>query len=305
MLFRSAQAPGCGFPTAKLLALFDASTGVILEAFPLALRTHEQSKAADLHGCLQPGDVLVGDRGFCSFVHVALVAARGADVVFRLHQRVRTRAKRKGRPTTMQTRLKILGTGDELVCWSRPKHRPKWIAKEQYDQLPRQLTLRIVRYRVCTRGVRSHEVHLATTLLESSDFTAKDLAQLYAGRWRIEVYFRCPKQTMKMEVLHCKTVDGVQKEMTMYLLAYNLVRLVMIEAAGTLGVHVERISFIDALRWLVENGVGRRLHRLTVLPLRPGRVEPRVRKRRPKSYSLMTMSRAKLRKRLLGTDLVA
>lgn len=110
---------------------------------------------------------------------------------------------------------------------------------------------------------------------------------------------------MKMDVLHCKTVDGVQKEMTMYLLAYNLVRRVMIEAAKTLGVHVERISFVDAQRWLVEHGVYDRLHRLAVLPRRPGRVEPRVRKRRPKSYPLMTAPRSKLRKRLLGKRLAA
>lgn len=304
-----AQAKGCGFPTAKLLALFDASTGAILEALPLKLRTHEQSAVADLHGLLQPGDVLVGDRGFCSYAHVALVAANGADVVFRLHQRVKTKraAKRKGkrRSWSMQSPLQVLGAGDELVRWRRPKQRPTWIAEEDYKRLPEQLTMRIVRYRVPTRGSRTREVRLATTLLDPEQFPAADLAELYRGRWQVELYFRHLKQTMGMDVLRCKTVDGVQKEMTAYLLAYNLVRLVMIEAANRLDVPVDRVSFVDALRWIVERGAQEELVRLVVLPRRPGRVEPRVRKRRPKQYPLMKSPRAALRKRLSRKTLAA
>src|SRR3954469_6393551 len=104
---------------------------------------------------------------------------------------------------------------------------------------------------------------------------------------------------MKMDVLRCETVAGVSKELLMYALVYNLVRLVMLEASRRQGVAVERISFVDALRWLAAAGPGEALPKLVVNPDRPDRVEPRVRKRRPKSYPLMTKPRSVLRKALL------
>jgi hypothetical protein len=123
--------------------------------------------------------------------------------------------------------------------------------------------------------------------------------------WQTEEHLKALKQTMKMDVLKCKTVDGVLKELTMYAMAYNLVRLTMCEAAGRQGVAVDRISFIDALRWLGDAEGGGAMPELVVNPLRPGRAEPRAKKRRPKQFDLMRVPRAELRKRLREKDLAA
>ena len=144
-------------------------------------------------------------------------------------------------------------------------------------------------------GFRTREVTLVTTLLDAEAYPADELAELYGTRWRVEENLKSLKQTMKMDVLKCMTVDGVLKELTMYALAYNLVRVAMCEAAGRQGVMAERISFVDALRWLRGAEEGEEMPELVVNPSRPGRYEPRVRKRRPKQYPLMKKPRAELR----------
>ena len=131
-----------------------------------------------------------------------------------------------------------------------------------------------------------------TTLLDEAVYTAVALADLYMMRWRVEENLKALKQTMGMDVLRCKTVDGVLKELTMYVLAYNLVRVTMGEAACRQGVAADRVSFIDALRWLREAEEGEEMPELVVNPRRPGRYEPRVRKRRPKPYPMMKKPRA-------------
>ena len=130
-------------------------------------------------------------------------------------------------------------------------------------------------YKIARRGFRTRCVTLVTTLLDAEVYPLEDLAELYGMRWQVEQHFRHVKQTMKMDVLHCKSVDGVLKELMVYAIVYNLVRLVMKEAARRQRVAVERISFIDALRWLLEAQPGEPMPRLVVNPLRPGRVEPR------------------------------
>lgn len=287
------QKKGCGFPTARLLALFCSHTGMLLEAFPLPLRTHEQSSVADLHGHLGLGDILLGDRGFCSYAHVALLASRGVHAVFRLHQRIKP-----GR-TSMQSRVKVLNEGDDLVQWRRPKQRPSWMSQRDFAALPERLSLRVVRYQTLVPGCRTREVALVTTLVDSKRYPAKALADLYATRWRCEQNLRDLKQTLGMDVLKCKTIDGVQKEFNVFCLIYNLVRAVMVEAARRRGVPVVRMSFIDALRWLRERNLTKAFERLLVNPDRPGRFEPRVRKRRPKQFPLMQRPRAELKQRLL------
>jgi len=144
-------------------------------------------------------------------------------------------------------------------------------------------------------------VTLATTLLDPAVYPAAEVAELYGRRWQVETNLRRHlKQTLRMDVLRCQTIEGVQKELTMYGLVDNMVRLVMLEAAEQQHVPVERISFIDAVRWLAAAVAGDAPLELRVNPNRPGRVEPRVIKRRSKTYSLMIHPRAVLRKRLLG-----
>jgi hypothetical protein len=140
---------------------------------------------------------------------------------------------------------------------------------------------------------------VVTTLLDPVAYPKEAIADLYLNRWQIEVNFRHLKTTMGMEVLHCKSVEGVLKELYIFALAYNLVWLVMLEAARRQKVPLERISFIDALRWLRDAKADTKLTPLVVNPYRPDRLEPRVLKRRMKKYTLMTKPRAALRKSLL------
>jgi hypothetical protein len=169
---------------------------------------------------------------------------------------------------------------------------------DAYARLPEKLLVRELRFLTPQRGHRTRMITLVTTLVDADRYPAADLAQLYLGRWQIEVNFRHLKTTMGMEVLHCQSVDGVLKELYIFALAYNLVRLVMLEASRRQQVPLDRISFIDALRWLRDAGPDTRLTPLVINPARPNRLEPRVLKRRMKEYTLMNKPRANLRKAL-------
>ena len=161
-----------------------------------------------------------------------------------------------------------------------------------------EITVRELRYRVETPGYRVREITLVTTLLDASAYPATDLAELYYKRWRVELNFRHIKISMKMDVLRCETVEGILKELAIVCLAYNLVRSVMLESARARGVDPDRLGFIDAVRWLIGLEGDSEPVRPVINPLRRGRVEPRVVKRRPKQYMRMTKPRAELRKRL-------
>ena len=305
---------GCGFPVMHLLALFHASTGFLLNVLGDPLRTHDISGVAHVHPDLAEDDILVGDRGFSSFAHLALLAARKVFGVFRGHQvqiidfrphrrhsrrfsRRSSQHRNNGRPTSRW--LQRLGRHDQLVEYVKPDHRPGWLTAEAYTALPKTMTVRELRFTVAERGRRTRVITLVTTLLDPQRYPAPELAALYGQRWQIETNFRHLKQTMRMDVLRCQTVDGVKKELTMYALVYNLVRLVMLEAARSQNVPVKQISFIDALRWLADAIYGATELRLRLIPERTGRLEPRAIKRRPKAYPFMTQPRDKLRKRLL------
>ncbi len=303
--------PGCSFPVARLLALFHAGTGALLEVRTAPLRAHEMAGVGGVHAHLGPGDVLVGDRGFCSSLHLATLAARGAHAVFRVHARqlvdftphrehVGRDAKEGAKGLPRSRWLRRLGDRDQVVEWSKSSKRPAWLAEDQFAALPATLALRELRYDAGRPGYRTRSVTLVTTLLDAEAYPPEALADLYGVRWRVELYLRHLKTTMKMDVLKCKTVDGVLKELTVYALVYNLVRVVMLEASRLQGREVERMSFVDALRWLADAGPDEGLPKLVVNPDRPGRVEPRVVKRRPKKYMWMTRTRDEWRKRLMA-----
>ena len=307
------QTPGCGFPVAKILALFHAGNGVLLKVMVTPLRSHEMASVGGVHPALESGDVLVGDRGFCSFAHLAMLTKSGIFAVFRMHQRQivdftpnRPHAipgvKRAAKGLPRSRWLRGLGVLDQVVEWFKPEDRPEWMTEQEYEALPGTLTVRELRYEVGRPGFRTRTVTLVTTLLDGEGYPLEALAELYGARWRVELNFRHLKTTMKMDVLKCKTVAGLLKELTVYAIVSNLVRVVMLEAARGQGVDVERISFVDALRWLAHARPGEELPELVVNPERPGRYEPRVRKRRPKQYPLMRKSRPVLRKDILALE---
>jgi hypothetical protein len=310
------QAKGCGFPVAHLLAMFHAGTGLLLEVTAAPLRTQDFAGLAGVLGWLTAGDVLVADRGFCSFASLALLMSRGIHAVFRLHQkqivdftpgRAHARPGQKRLPRGMpRTRwIRAYGLTDQRVEYFKPVERPDRMSEAEYRALPESIVVRELRYRIEVPGFRTQEVTLVTTLIDAELYPAEALAELYGTRWRVEEHLKALKQTMKMDVLKCMTVEGVLKELTMYALAYNLVRVTMCQAAARQDVVPDRVSFIDALRWLRDAEAGAEMPELVVNPWRPGRYEPRCKKRRPKQYDLMRVPRAELRKRLRDKDLAA
>lgn len=313
------QRPGCGFPVAKFLALFDLATGMLLRVEPAPLRSHEMSRCGVATSTLLPGDIAVGDRGFCSYAHFAILLKRGLHGVFRAHQRQiidfapgrprapKGKSKRPHEATIRPHSRWVLSQGesDQVVIWYKPKSRPQWMSKEEYASLPDEIKVRELRYRIYTPGSRVGEVTLVTTLLEASVYPAAALAELYFRRWQVEVYLRDLKITLKMDILKCKTVDGVLKELAAFALVYNLVRSVACESARARGEGADRVSVTDAVRWLVGAEGDEDLTVILTVPKRKGRVEPRVKKRRPKQYPRMTKPRRELRKELLENNVAA
>ncbi len=255
----SAQKPGCGFPMIKLLGLLDLATGMIVHLAMMCMNVHEMSQLSGLHQMLQVGDVLLADRGFCSFAHVSMLLRSSVDAVFRLHQRQIVdftpnrphRSKRgrfkKGMPTSRFVRR--LGHEDHVVQWARPV-RPAWMSVEEYALLPEWVEVRELRFRIVIKGRRTRVVTIATTLVDAMLYTKHAIAHLYGLRWEIETNFRHLKKTMKMEHLKCQTPEGVIKELMIFVLVYNLIRSAMTLAGQCQGVKTNRISFIDAARWL-------------------------------------------------------
>lgn len=306
---------GCGFPVPKLLGLFDAFSGLLVQVLGFPLYTHEQSKVWMLQPLLGVGDLLVGDRGFCSFVHLAMLFGRSVQGLFRMHQKqivdfrphrrhraTYKRAKKakgkKTRPLPTSRFVKRLGKWDQVVEWFKPKIKPKWMDAKQFEALPASLHLRELRFVLERKGQRTRVVTLVTTLLDPLLYPKEKIVELYGVRWRVETHFAELKTTLKMRKLKSKTSDGVRKELTVYALVYNLIHLVMLQAAGQQRVPVDRISFIDTLRWLIHAQPGEPLPKLLVNPYRPDRHQPRVIKDLQDTYPKMVRPRAQLRKEL-------
>ena len=311
-----AQRAGCGFPVAHLLAMFDAATGLLVKMMAAPLRTHDLAQVAHFHPELRPGDILVGDTAFASYVHLALLLRAKLQGVFPAHQRtlVSFRRDRKlvgKRPAgTQATRansrlVRKLGRYDQIVQYLKPPQCPRWMTAEPYAMLPQMLEVRELRYWTRQRGFRTRVVTLVTTLLDAELYPLEELAALYGRRWEVETNFAHLKTTMRMDVLHCQTVQGVLKELIMFALVYNLARLVMLAAAREQHVSPQRLSFVDALRWLAAACEHRTELELLVNPQRAGRFEPRVKKRRPKQYGLMRQPRCQLRQQLATQKLPA
>jgi hypothetical protein len=292
------QKPGCGFPVPKILGMFDAVTGLMIETLCFPLFTHEASKVWMLHPLLESSDLLVGDRGFCSFAHLAMLGLRNVQGLFRLHQkqiadfRPHRRRRRKGETGRPSSRfIRRLGKHDQIVEWFKPLRKPLWMDAPQWASLPATLLVRELRYHLAANGQRSRCITLATTLLDPVRYPQEKIAALYGIRWTVETHFAELKTTLKMRKLRCQSVAGVQKELAIYCLVYNLVHMIMLEAAHRQRVSPDRISFIDALRWLSQADPLEPIPDLIVNPRRPNRHQPRVIKDRNDTYPRMTQPR--------------
>ena len=314
----SGQTKGCGFPVAHLLVLFSAGTGLLLDAWAGPLRTGDVAQVVEATAHLLPSDVLVGDDSFSSYVHLALLSRDKLHGLFPAHHkrivsfRPRRRHCREGEKAVAgmpRSRwVKSLGRDDQLVEYFKPKRGPRWMSKREYDALPDSIIVRELRRPV--RGPAGNRVTLTmvTTLTDPDLYPAADLVALRLRRWDVETNIRHLKTTMGMDVLRCKTEAGVRKrsrnwrlpgdELAMFCIAYNLVRVVMLRAAARQEVAVARVSFADALKWMRHARPGGLMPDLVVNPHRPGRAEPRCKKRRAKQFDLMNRPRNVLRKRL-------
>jgi hypothetical protein len=299
----SAQKKGCGFPTVKLLGLMNLATGMILHLALMSLNVHEMSQLPGLKVMLQAGDVLLADRGFCSFWHLAILLKSSVDAVFRMHQRQivdftpnrphRGKFFKRGIPTSHYVRR--LGHEDQVVKWVKPETKPDWMSDEEYAAIPQEVEVRELRYHIIAKGRRTRVVTIVTTLLDPMRYPKREIARLYGLRWEAETNFRHLKTTMKMEQLKCKDVDGAVRELIIYVLVYNLIRAAMSMAADRQGADPNRISFIDTMRRLIAlcppPSSSTREIDIIVNPLRPGRWQPRVLKKRVKPYDLMNRPR--------------
>jgi hypothetical protein len=302
-------AEGCAFPMAHLLVMFNAATGLLIDALASPLFTSDVSAAAQLHAHLDEGDILIGDDSFAGYAHVALLSQAKLHALAPNHH-LRIVDFTSGRPHTKLTGkhvvagmprsrwIKSLGKDDQLVEWFKPPHAPAWMSSQQHESLPDSLIVREVRRTVRLPDGRRVAATIVTTLLDAQRYPAEELIELRLRRWDVETNLRHLKITMGLDVLRCKTELGVRKELAVFCLVYNLVRGVMLQAARRQQVDVSRISFVDALRWMRHARPRDRLVHLIINPLRAGRLEPRCRKRRPKQYDLMNKPRRELRKAL-------
>jgi len=286
------QAPGLGFPIARVAVVFCLACGTALDAALGRYQgagTGEAALLRGLDGALDPGDVLVADRQFGGWFDILRWQRRGVDVVIRLHQ-TRSANFRRGRR---------LGPGDHIIRWPRP-NRPDWVGVEESRNGPEELVVREIRVRHPHRGFRTRELVVVTTLVDPAVYPAQDVGQLYRARWHAELDLRSLKVTLGMGVLRCKSPGMVRKEVWGHLLGYNLIRGVMAEAAAGRGALPRALSFAGAAQAVAAfagallgakpsaagavcaallRAVG--AHRVGN---RPNRVEPRARKRRPKEY---------------------
>jgi hypothetical protein len=302
------QKPGLGFPILRLVGLISLSCGAVLDVAMGAYRgkqTGETALLRQLSDRLEAGDILLTDAIFSNYWTLALLQQRGVDVLSRLEGQRRVDFRQGQR----------LGRYDHLVSWHQPR-RPSWMSRKLYRSLPQTLRLREVQVEVSQKGFRCRRLRLVTTLLDPQVYPRQELALAFRCRWHAELDLRSIKHVMQMDVLRCKSPAMVRREIWMHLLAYNLIRTLMAQAAVTAGVCPRDLSFKGTLQTLVVFAAAgwacpERRNELYAAVLRavathrvnnrPDRVEPRAVKRRPKKQVYLTEPRSVAKARLLNT----
>lgn len=298
------QKKGCGFPIAKLAVIFSLATGAAMNLAIDVLNTNDIKLARRLYQFLKPKDVLLGDSAFCSYADFFWLLSRGCDVVVRKHS-ARCQKLKGG---------VLVGKNDKIITWNKPKARPRGVTKEEFDALPKTLKIREICYSIEIAGFRTKSVSLLTTLLDTETYSTTSLIQLYQKRWDVELDLKHLKTSLGMDILRSKTPQMIRKEIYVFILAYNLIRSLMWDAASTHNTPPLRLS-LQATRNHMSNFIPQLLAATGSLrckiyqtllicivhkkvPYRPERYEPRVTKRRPKAYAYMSKPRKDIKKEM-------
>jgi len=304
------QQPGVGLPLARAAVILSLATACALDlaVAPYAGKeTGETALLRELLGSFTAGDVAVMDRYYCSFRMIALLVGRGVQVCARMHSRRQVDFRRGRR----------LGKYDHLLVWTKPK-RPSWMDPEIYDTIPETLEMREIRYQVVEPGYRSQTLTIATTLTDAELYSKEEIAALYGFRWNSELDIRALKQTLNLTHVRCKSPEMVRKELWTTLLGYNLIRTTAAAAAVLHGKQPRQLSFTGACQYVLASWMLLSSELISAAPSkdyclrmlsqiascevanRPGRLEPRVLKRRRHGYKLMQEPRDVLRAELLS-----
>lgn len=289
---QSTQQPGLGFPIVRIVGIICLTSGALLNASLGSYSGKGSSEQTLLRGMLDtfsPGDVVMGDAFFATYFLLASLLEKGVDGVFeQLGARKRVTDFRRG---------ESLGPKDHLIQLSKPKQKPDWMSQEDYDSAPSYITV---------RELKTNGKILVTTLLSAKAYPKHEIKVLYKKRWHVEVDLRHIKTTLGMETLSCKTPEMVEKEMWVYFLAYNLIRLLMAQSALLADILPRQLSFKHTVQlWLAwsqsaqaDEGILFILIAQKTVGNRPGRIEPRAVKRRPKPFPLLMEQREKARERI-------
>lgn len=302
------QRPGVGLPIARAVAILSLATACVLDLAQgpyQGKETGEMALLRTLLGSLSANDIAVADRYYCSFLMIALLLGQGTQTCARKHQK-RHSDFRRGRR---------LGRHDHLITWTRPP-RPEWMSEEMYARIPETLTLREVRFQVVEPGRRTHTLDIITTLVDADEYTREDIAQLYGFRWNSELDIRGIKSSLNLGHVRCKSPEMVERELWTTILAYNLIRTTAAGAAWLHGKQPRQISFTSTCQYVLAGWMQLSLGlipapsweaylRLMLQQIaacevanRPGRLEPRVLKRRRHGYKLMQKPRHQLRREM-------
>lgn len=307
------QKEGCGFPMMRIVVLTSLITAMV-RSFAVGPYCGKESGESALFRKtaedIPKGSVVVGDRYYCSYFAICQLMRKGIDVVARLtNKRLEALGKRDS--------FERMENGDLFVTWKRPQ-RPDWMSREEYDTMPETLTLRLVEVHVAEKGFRTKRLHVLTTLLDATKDSSESLAELYRKRWHVELDLNAIKTMMGLDILRGKTPHMMRLELSVGLLAYNLVRLTILNSASLAKVTPRSISFGSCLSFLalswnrahwIPYSVWRSQIGVNLLELskhrvghRPGRVEPRQLKRRLKAYNQLQLPREQARKLLLDKN---
>jgi len=287
--YAGGQLPGCGFPTAKLVALFSLATGHLSRFILSDWKPHDVHLARSLLGWINPGEIILADRGFCGWPFIACLVRKQVDIVVRLNSSKRCNKSYEN--------------------WGKPQRRRNW-GKSLWRELPQSIAIRFVHHRISEPGFRVQNLVIMTTLIDAQKYPDHAIIELYARRWQIELNFRDIKTTLGLDILRSKTPDMIAKEVYMQAIAYNIVRAVMLTSARQHAKGLYQISFkgtVDTLsQWTVlfahssQKVINARWENLIcalaadLVPVRPNRSEPRAIKRRPKPHQRLNRPRHKM-----------